>query len=138
MFACYEKGSVRTLEIEHMPEVRTFKFLSRSISDYTMFGYHRDIMLVKGKPTMISPSSPLGMLLSWISFTATVSPVAQFKAPTYYSAQMITFHEVARRTINLPKRALSKRIAQLLLTRECHFRLVRCGIHWSDTNVIIE
>lgn len=39
-------------------------------------------MLCCGMPlTMISGSSPLGILLSWISFTATVSPVAQFNAP---------------------------------------------------------
>ena len=38
----------------------TLRFLSRSISD------------------MISPSSDLGMLPSWICLTATVSPVIQF------------------------------------------------------------
>jgi len=43
-------------------------------------------LIMRGKEcsnlrTMISPSSAFGMLLSWISLTATVSPVAQFKAP---------------------------------------------------------
>ena len=63
--------------------------------------------------TMISPSSAFGILLSCISFTATVSPVAQFKAPATVVSRVRQVRWVTL-TIHLSESSFAQRIAQLL------------------------
>ena len=72
-----------------MRAVLTFRFFKRSISDYALVN---TILLVskRVRRTMISPNSALGILLSVISLMATVSPVAQLRAPVYETSAMAT------------------------------------------------
>lgn len=84
--------------------------------------------------TMISPSSAFGMLLSWISLTATVSPVAQFRAPSHWhlAPTRRRYHIHARYT--WPKAPLPNESPNCY-TR--HLRQTRNN-HRASTNIIIE
>jgi hypothetical protein len=79
---------------------------------------------------MIWPSSPLGILLNWISFTATVSPVAQLSAPGRVSIQSGHGERgfQPRLTVNLGERALPQRITELL----------RVNFRWDVKNAMSE
>ena len=66
---------------------------------------------------MICPSSPLGMLLSCISLTATVSPVAQLSAPTFTMETIYLSLFVVQEkalTVYLTERAFAKGVPELL------------------------
>ncbi len=62
---------------------------------------------------MISPSSLFGILLNWISLTATVSPVAQLSAP-FATAERDLDVEESTHTVDLTKCPLAQRVSQLL------------------------
>lgn len=84
---------------------------------------------------MICPSSPLGMLLSWISLTATVSPVAQFRAPTF-TINLSLFVVWGRElTVYLAERAFAKGIPELLGGQTSSTRSVAKTI---GTDIVIE
>ena len=64
---------------------------------------------------MISPISPLGILLNWICLTATVSPVAQLSAPTRtHESNVLQILGICKHTIDLSECSFAKGIAKLL------------------------
>ena len=67
--------------------------------------------------TIISPSSDFGIFAISISLTATVSPVAQLRAPSLRQVLCKVARRIAEaneRTVYLSERALAKRVAELL------------------------
>ena len=87
MLGCYRKDEQRRVRVCGL--LLTFKFFRRSISDYVCVSI---VLLMPGRVrrTMISPNSALGILLSVISLMATVSPVAQLRAPAHKTSAMAT------------------------------------------------
>lgn len=73
---------------------------------------------MKGAPvTMISPSSALGMLASWICLTATVSPVVQLRAPDLKEGKLYAQHMRTSQwplTVDLAEGSFAKEVAELL------------------------
>jgi len=87
---------------------------------------------------MIGPSPPLGMLLSWISLAATVSPVGQLSAPTFAVNLFLFVVWGKALTVYQTERAFAKGIPKLLegAPVRCQRRIL--GSRRPGTDIVIE